>query len=99
MTEVRASGYDYQNGQVGRVTIDRGDYIVHTYQPQGTLVRVLFEPKPELTDSLTYDITAWEAHYSFGVDGYAIQGQVEVEPISFDTESELTPVVSNPYLI
>ena len=97
MTEVRASGYDYQNGQVGRVTIDRGDYIVHTYQPQGTLVRVLFEPKPELTDSLTYDITAWEAHYSFGVDGYAIQGQVEVEPISFDTESELTPVLSNPY--
>ena len=96
VTEVRASGYDYQNGQVGRVTIDRGDYIVHTYQPQGTLVRVLFEPKPELTDSLTYDITAWEAHYSFGVDGYAIQGQVEVEPISFDNESELTPVVSNP---
>ena len=69
VTEVRASGYDYQNGQVGRVTIDRGDYIVHTYQTQGTLVRVLFEPKPELTDSLTYDITAWEAHYSFGVDG------------------------------
>ena len=97
VNEVRASGYDYQNGQVGRVTIEKGDYIIHTYQPQGTLVRVLFEPKPELADSLTYDITAWEAHYSFGVNGYAIQGQVEVEPIGFDTESELTPVVSNPY--
>jgi len=97
VNEVRASGFDYQTGQVGRVTIEQGDYIVNTYQPQGTLVRVLFEPKPELADSLTYDITAWEAHYSFGVEGYAIQGQVEVQPISFDTESELTPVVSTPY--
>lgn len=97
VNEVRASGFDYQTGQVGRVTIEQGDYIVNTYQPQGTLVRVLFEPKPELADSLTYDITAWEAHYSFGVEGYAIQGQVEVQPISFDTESELTPVVTNPY--
>ena len=61
------------------------------------MVRVLFEPKPELTDSLSYDITSCEFHYSFGVEGYAIQGQVEVEPIGFDTESELTPVVSNPY--
>ena len=97
VNQVRASGYDYQNGQVGRVAIEKGDYIIHTYQPQGTLVRVLFEPKPELTDSLSYDITAWEAHYSFGVEGYAIQGQVEVEPIGFDTESELTPVLSKPY--
>lgn len=97
VNEVRASGFDYQSGQVGRVTIEKGDYVVSTYQPQGTLVRVLFEPKPELADSLTYDITAWEAHYSFGVEGFAIQGQVEVQPISFDTESELTPVVSDPY--
>lgn len=97
VNEVRANGYDYQNGRVGRVTIQKGDFIVHTYQSQGNLVRVLFEPKPEFTDSLTYDITAWEAHYSFGVEGYAIQGQVEMEQISFDVESELTPVVSNPY--
>ena len=97
VNEVRASGFDYQSGQVGRVTMEKGDYVVSTYQPQGTLVRVLFEPKPELADSLTYDITAWEAHYSFGVEGFAIQGQVEVQPISFDTESELTPVVSDPY--
>ena len=97
VNEVRANGYDYQNGRVGRVTIRKGDFIVNTYQSQGNLVRVLFEPKPEFTDSLTYDITAWEAHYSFGVEGYAIQGQVEVEQISFDVESELTPVVNNPY--
>tara|TARA_B100000575_G_C23131238_1_gene656219 strand:+ start:242 stop:2728 length:2487 start_codon:yes stop_codon:yes gene_type:complete len=97
VNEVRANGYDYQNGKVGRVTIQKGDFIVNTYQSQGTLVRVLFEPKPEYTDSLTYDITAWEAHYSFGVEGYAIQGQVEVQQISFDIESELTPVVNNPY--
>ena len=97
VNEVRANGYDYQNGRVGRVTIQKGDFIVNTYQSQGNLVRVLFEPKPEFTDSLTYDITAWEAHYSFGVEGYAIQGQVEVEQISFDVESELTPVVNNPY--
>ena len=91
------NGYDYNTGETGRVSVEEGDYVISTYQPKGTLVRVLFEPKPELVDSLTYDITAWEMHYAFGVDGYAIKDQLDSEPLSMSTEDELTPVIDTPY--
>jgi hypothetical protein len=92
-----SNGYNYSTGEIGRVSIEEGDYVISTYQPKGTLVRVLFEPKPELADSLTYDITAWETHYAYGVDGYAIQGQLDTQPISMSMEDELTPVIDKPY--
>lgn len=95
--DARSNGYDYQTGNTGRVSIEEGDYVISTYQPKGELVRVLFEPKPELEDSLTYDITAWEMHYAYGVDGYAIKDQVSTKPLEMTTESELTPVISKPY--
>ncbi|MAO63389.1 MAG: zinc carboxypeptidase [Balneola sp.] len=93
----RANGYDYSTSETGRVNVEEGDYVISTYQPKGTLVRVLFEPKPELADSLTYDITAWEMHYAYGVDGYAINGQVDTRPLEMEVESELTPSVEKPY--
>lgn len=93
----RANGYDYSTGETGRVNIEEGDFVISTYQPKGTLVRVLFEPKPELVDSLTYDITAWEMHYAYGVDGYAIPGRVEMRPMSMEMEDDLTPVLDKPY--
>lgn len=92
-----ANGYDFSTGETGRVSIEEGDYVISTYQPKGTLVRVLFEPKPELADSLTYDITAWETHYAYGLEGYAVTGQISTEPISSTSEDELTPHVERPY--
>ncbi|MEX2477639.1 MAG: M14 family zinc carboxypeptidase [Gracilimonas sp.] len=91
------SGYNYSTGETGRVNIEEGDYVVSTYQPKGTLARVLFEPKPELVDSMTYDITAWEMHYSFGVEGYAIPGKVDFGAVTSTTEDELTPSADKPY--
>lgn len=73
------NGYDFSTGETGRISISEGDILVSTYQPQGNYVRVLFEPNPELSDSLTYDITAWEAHYRFGLDGYALESQMNPE--------------------
>ena len=70
-------GYNYSTGETGRVSVDPEDILISVQQPQGNLVRVLFEPDPELADSLTYDITAWEAHYRFGLSGYALENRVE----------------------
>jgi hypothetical protein len=47
-------------------------------QPRGALVNVLLEPKSKLSDSATYDITAWSLPYVFGVDGYAIKEKKEI---------------------
>ncbi|MFD2530961.1 M14 family zinc carboxypeptidase [Gracilimonas halophila] len=91
------NGYNYSTGETGRVSIEEGDYVISTYQPKGTLARVLFEPKPELVDSMTYDITAWEMHYAFGVEGYAIPGRVNAGPVTSVTEDELTPSADKPY--
>ncbi len=96
-SDSRMEGYDYESGETGRVNIEAGDYVIDTYQPQGTLVRVLFEPKPELVDSLTYDITAWEAHYSFGVDGFAVQGRISKEAVQNTTSSEISSTIERPY--
>ncbi len=91
------NGYNFSNGQTERVRIEKGDFVISTRQPQGNLVRVLFEPKPELADSMTYDITAWEAHYAFGVDGYALSGEIETNGVSLDTEASLPVNIEKPY--
>lgn len=70
------SGYDYNTGKTGRVDVSMNDYIISVYQPKSILVRVFFEPQPELVDSLTYDITAWEQHYAFGLDGFALTDRI-----------------------
>jgi len=72
-------GYDYSTGETERVSISEDDIIVSAYQPQGNFVRVLFEPNPELSDSLTYDITAWDAHYRYGLEGYALESRINPE--------------------
>lgn len=45
--------------------------LVSTDQLKGTLVHVLFEPKTYLSDSLTYDITAWSLPYAYGLHAVA----------------------------
>jgi hypothetical protein len=37
----------------------------------------LFEPLAQLTDSLTYDITAWALPYAYGMDAYALEEKIE----------------------
>ena len=71
-----ANGFNFSSGETERVAIQADDIIISVYQPQGNLVRVFFEPNPEIADSLTYDLTAWEAHYRFGLDGYALESRI-----------------------
>lgn len=68
-----ATGFDFSTGREGRVSIASGDILITTSQPKGQLARVFFEPAPTVPDSLTYDITAWEAHYRYGLSGFALR--------------------------
>ncbi|MEX0660526.1 MAG: M14 family zinc carboxypeptidase [Balneolaceae bacterium] len=79
------NGFNYATGSTEDVSISEDDIIISAYQPKSKLVRVLFEPNPELVDSLTYDITAWEAHYRFGLTGYALESRIDANSeISID---------------
>ncbi len=65
------SGYNYVTGKQGNMTVTDEAMVVHTNQPKGKMVKVLFEPDGKLSDSLTYDITAWSLPYAYGLDAIA----------------------------
>ncbi len=77
----QAKGFDYQTGRNGTKATNEESLIVSTNQAKGTLVKVLFEPDARLSDSLTYDITAWSLPYAYGLDALASTGLVSASPI------------------
>ena len=66
------SGYDYLTGKKTSFKSGKGDIIINANQPQGALLQVLMEPEPMLSDSVTYDITAWSLPHAYGVQAYGM---------------------------
>lgn len=75
----KLSAFDYQKSEKTSVSVREGDLVISAYQPQSTLVQVLFEPSPMLEDSLTYDITAWALPYAYGLKAFASSEKVNAE--------------------
>ena len=69
-------GYNYKNQSTNKFAINSTDLVVHTNQPKGKMVKVLFEPNAKLADSLTYDITAWSLPYAHGINAIASKTKV-----------------------
>ncbi|WP_298778771.1 M14 family metallopeptidase [uncultured Polaribacter sp.] len=69
-------GYIYNTQREGKFNTNKGDLVIHTNQPKGKMVKVLFEPKAKLADSLTYDITAWSLPYAHGFNSVASKSKV-----------------------
>lgn len=70
-------GFDYFEGKEKAGQIKSGDIIIPALQSKSTLVRVLFEPKTYLSDSLTYDITAWALPYVYGMPAIALKESIK----------------------
>lgn len=66
-------GFDYKTGTETSVRIEENDLVVSAYQPAGTLAQILLEPQTQLTDSATYDITAWALPYAYGLHAFALK--------------------------
>ncbi len=66
------SGFSYGSGQNGDFRLEAGDLIIPAQQPKSVLLQVLFEPETALSDSITYDITAWAVPYAYDLDAYAL---------------------------
>ncbi|MBS1554959.1 MAG: zinc carboxypeptidase [Bacteroidetes bacterium] len=71
-------GFDYQAQSVNAFSLSSDDIVINIYQPKGRLVTTLFEPSSRLTDSLTYDITAWNVIYSYDLKAYAVNEKISV---------------------
>ena len=78
----KVSGYNYKTGKQGSMNVNAAALVVHSDQPKGKMVKVLFEPNAKLTDSLTYDITAWSLPYAYGLDAIASTSKVQSGIIS-----------------
>lgn len=73
----KISGFNYQNSNSGSTTINGNTLVVSTNQPKGKMIKVLFEPQTKLTDSVTYDITAWSLPYAYGLNTTASDRIIE----------------------
>lgn len=73
-------GLAYSTGKTGSTKTSANDMVVSTDQAKGTMVKVLLEPHTKLSDSLTYDITAWSLVYAYGLDAVASKSLVATGP-------------------
>lgn len=64
-------GFSYRTGKIGSMKTTSNSLVIPGNQSKGTLVKVLFEPNAKLSDSVTYDITAWSLPHAYGLDALA----------------------------
>ncbi|MFM9074517.1 MAG: M14 family metallopeptidase [Bacteroidota bacterium] len=69
-------GFDFTTRQQGNVSISTGDLVFNIHQPKGRFITTVFEPQSKLTDSLTYDITAWNLIYAFGLKAHTLTERI-----------------------
>ncbi len=89
-----ARGTAYATGKAAGVTVEPGDLVVSAYQPRRVLASVLFDPDPVLSDSLSYDVTAWALPYVYGLEAYALP--TRLDPDVDAAQDAAPPAVTGP---
>ena len=67
------------NGTIENIDVADKDLCITTQQDLGVLANVFFEPKTHVSDSLTYDITAWSLPYIYGLEAYATETILDID--------------------
>ena len=70
---------------------ESGDLVISAYQPKSSLLKILFEARPELEDSITYDITSWGLAYAYGLDAYGLKDKMTPAAYQPKTTSNAVP--------
>ncbi|WP_297763517.1 M14 family zinc carboxypeptidase [uncultured Muriicola sp.] len=84
-------GFNYATSTNGSIETSEKSLIISTNQKKGTLVKVLFEPDAKLSDSLTYDITAWSLPYAYGMEALASTSLVEALSVDKKQGNPIAP--------
>ncbi|GHB81423.1 M14 family metallopeptidase [Persicitalea jodogahamensis] len=74
------------NGKFGT-----GDLLISAYQPKSSLLKILFEARPELEDSITYDITSWGLAYAYGLDAFGLKEKLTPDTYTPQTFNNQVP--------
>ena len=76
-----AKGYSYKNRKDEQLQM-QNDLVIPGAQPRAALVKVLFEPHSRLSDSLTYDITAWSLPYAYNLTAWASKDRIASQGVA-----------------
>jgi hypothetical protein len=77
-TKTVAKGFNFVSGKEENFTVQPDDIVISSYQPKSAMLRVLFEPTSKLSDSATYDITAWSLPYALGLEAYGVREKLPI---------------------
>ena len=94
----QVKGYNYFSGKEEMIETEDQWIAVSSVQPKSALVKVLFEPRSKLSDSATYDITAWSLPYVFGLKTYAVKEELMTTAATTFPVS-IVPAASYGYLV
>ena len=86
----RLFGFSYQQDNEIDFRLEEGDLVISSSQPKSVLLQTLFEPEAELSDSITYDITAWAIPYAYDLDAYALISKIN--SVQDPVQSTFTPI-------
>lgn len=71
-------GYQYFSGKEESFVNEGLHIAISGNQTRSVLARVLFEPKTVVTDSNTYDITAWSLPFVYGIKCYGVKEKLDI---------------------
>jgi len=91
------NGYNYETQKTESFKVERNDLIVNLQQARSVMANVLFEPQTFVTDSNTYDITAWALPYAYGLNAYGVKEPLTGSYTFIDEKKEVLPVIAKPY--
>lgn len=70
-------GFNYQTQTATQVKVSASDVVISAFQPKSRFITTIFEPTSRLSDSLTYDITAWNLMYAYNLEAYALTERID----------------------
>ena len=97
MPQSRFRATPYGSSQSQLVDIDPDDLIVPVSQPKYRLLRALMEPLTELNETETYDVTAWNLPYAFGLDVYMLSKEPRASEQQVKRDTSGAAISREPY--
>ena len=77
--EKSIKAFNFETKAIENFKTNKNDLIIPTNQPKGKMVKVLFEQEAQLSNPITYDITAWSLPYAYGLQGFATENNIATE--------------------
>ncbi|MBL0741721.1 M14 family metallopeptidase [Chryseolinea lacunae] len=90
-------GYDYQTQTTAGFNLTTDDIVVNVYQPKSRFITTVFEPQSKLSDSITYDITAWNLMYAYNLKAFAVNERINPAKTFQPKPADNTAVATKPY--